>query len=111
MVRHHWDKNEMGKSMTPDERAERLQQSLRSHIVPVGDDGIGLDWMLTTKGVEKIAAAIREAEAAALERAAQLCDCAAEESLASHSHIGPDYFVSKALVSRELAAAIRSLKR
>jgi hypothetical protein len=96
--------------MSPEERAERLQQLLQPHIVPIEGDRTGQYWTLTAKGRERIAAVIREAEADALERAAQRCDVAYEESLTSRSHISPDYFVSKALVSRELAAAIRSLK-
>jgi hypothetical protein len=96
--------------MTPYQRADNLRRALQAHIVPVEDDGTGQYWTLTAKGLERVAAVIREAEADAFERAAQLCDLAYEESLTSHSHIGPDYFVSKALVSRELAAAIRSLK-
>jgi hypothetical protein len=96
--------------MSPEERAESLQQALQMHIVPVENDKTGQYWTLTAKGLERLAAAIREAEADALERAAQLCDAAYEGSLASHSHLGPDYFVTKALVSRELATEIRALK-
>jgi hypothetical protein len=67
--------------------------------------------MVSAKGFAMIAAAIREAENDALERAAELCDAAHHEGLVTRSKIiGPDYFVVKALASRDLAAAIRELK-
>jgi hypothetical protein len=96
--------------MSPEERAKCLQQALQVHIIPVEGDETGQYWTLTAKGIAKVATAIREAEAEALERAAKLCDATYEESLTSRSHISPDYFVTKAMASRELAAAIRALK-
>ncbi len=98
-------------SMTPEERAESLRQAVQMHIEPVESERAGHYWMLTAKGFAKIAAAIQEAENDALERAAELCLATSEESLMTRSKlIGPDYFMIKAIVSRELAAAIRALK-
>lgn len=45
--------------MSPEERAERLQQMLQPHIVPLEGDGTGQYWALTAKGRERIAAVIR----------------------------------------------------
>ncbi len=102
----------MAKWVSPEERAERLRQALQMHVEPVESEGAGHYWMLSAKGFARIAVAIREAEDDALERAAELCDAAHEESLTTRSKIiSPDYFVIKALTSRELAAAIRALKQ
>ena len=101
----------MGKWMSPEERAESLRQALLMHVEPVENKGAGHYWMLSANGFARIAAAIREAENEALERAAQVCDAAHQESLVTRSEIiSPDYFVIKALASRELATAIRQLK-
>lgn len=98
-------------SMTPEERAESLRQAIQMHIEPVESEAAGHYWMLTARGFAKIATAIREAENDALERAAELCNAAHQEGLTTRSKlISPDYFVIKALVSRDLAAAIRKLK-
>jgi hypothetical protein len=101
----------MAKLMSPEERAESLRQEIQMHIEPVESEAAGHYWMLTARGFARIAAAISKAESDALERAAELCDAAYRESLTTRSKlIGPDYFVIRALVSRELADAIRNLK-
>jgi len=103
---------DMEKPISPEDRAESLRQALQMHIEPFETEGAGHYWMLADKGFAKIAEAIREAENDAFERAAELCDAAHQEGLVTRSKIiGPDYFVIKALTSRELAAAIRALKR
>ena len=101
----------MSKLVSPEERAENLRQAIQLHVEPMEHEGAGHYWMLSTKGFARIAEAIRQAENDALERAAELCDVAHQESLVTRSKIiSPDYFVIKALASRELAAAIRQLK-
>jgi hypothetical protein len=96
---------------SPEERAESLRQALQMHVEPVEHQGAGHYWMLSAKGFARIAAAIRDAENDALEKAAELCDAAHQESLMTWGKIiGPDYFVVRGLASRELAAAIRQLK-
>ncbi len=102
----------MAKWASPEERAENLRQAIQMHVEPVENEGAGHYWMLSANGFARIAAAIREAEDDALERAAELCDALQQESLTTRSKIiGPDYFVIKALASRELAAAVRALKQ
>lgn len=97
--------------MTPEERAESLQGALQMYIAFAESEGTGHSWMLTDKGIARIAAAIRDAENDALERAAQLCDTLRLASRNRYSRLlGPDYQVTRTLVSRELAAAIRELK-
>ena len=101
----------MAKLVSPEERAESLRKTIQMYVEPVEHEGAGHYWMLSAKGFARIAAAIREAENDALERAAQVCDATHQESLVTRSNIiSPDYFVIKALASRELAAAIRQLK-
>lgn len=101
----------MAKWVSSEERAESLRQAIQMHVEPVEHEGAGHYWMLSTKGFARIAEAIREAENDALERAAELCDAAHQESLVTRSKIiSPDYFVIKALASKELATAIRQLK-
>ena len=101
----------MAKWVSSEERAESLRQAIQMHVEPVEHEGAGHYWMLSARGFAKIAAAIRDAENDALERAAELCDAAHQESLVTRSKIiSPDYFVIKALASKELATAIRQLK-
>ncbi len=101
----------MAKWVSPEERAESLRQAIQIHVEPIENEGAGHYWMLSAKGFARIAEAIREAENDALERAAELCDAAHHEGLVTRSKIiGPDYFLVKALASRELAVAIRQLK-
>lgn len=98
-------------SMTPEERAESLRAAIQMHIDLVEGGETGPSWTLTDKGFAKIAAVIREAENDALERAARLCEASRLGDRTRYSILlGPDYLVTKALVSRELAAAIRALK-
>jgi hypothetical protein len=97
--------------MTPEERAESLRQAIQMHIDLVESEGAGHSWTLTEKGFARIAAVIREAENDALERAAELCETVRLGSRTRYSILlGPDYLVTRSLVSRELAAAIRELK-
>jgi hypothetical protein len=60
----------MAKWVSPEERAEGLRQALLMHVEPVEHDGAGHYWMVSAKGFARIAAAVREAENEALERAA-----------------------------------------
>jgi hypothetical protein len=112
-TKRHWSdwSLDMSKLVSPEERAENLRQAIQLQVEPMEHEGAGHYWMLSTKGFARIAEAIRQAENDALERAAELCDVAHQESLVTRSKIiSPDYFVIKALASRELAAAIRQLK-
>lgn len=97
--------------MTPHERAERLREALGPEIVLVEGDETGPSWRLTEKGVARIAAVIRDAENDALERAAHVCEAVRLGARTRYSVLlGPDYLVTRSLLSRELAAAIRALK-
>ena len=66
---------------SPEERAESLRQALLMHVEPVEHEGAGHYWMLSAKGFARIAAAIRDAENDALEKAAELCEAAHQDSL------------------------------
>jgi hypothetical protein len=97
--------------MTPKERAESLREAIDMYIDLVEGDGTGPSWQLTHKGFAKIAAVIREAENDALERAADLCEAVQLGSRTRYSILlGPDYLVTRSLLSRELADGIRALK-
>jgi hypothetical protein len=97
--------------MTPQERADGLRKTIHIYIDLVEGDGAGSYWRLTDKGFARIAAVIREAENDALERAAELCEAVHLRSQTQYSMLlGPDYSVTRILLSRELAAAIRALK-
>ncbi|WP_404289355.1 hypothetical protein ACD578_24640 [Microvirga sp. RSM25] len=97
--------------MKPQERAESLREVIHMYIDLVEGDGAGPSWQLTDKGFARIAAVIREAENDALERAAELCEAVHLGSRTRYSILlGPDYLVTRSLLSRELAAAIRALK-
>jgi hypothetical protein len=96
---------------TPQERAESLRETIHMYIDLVESEGAGPSWQLTDKGFARIAAVIREAENNALERAAELCEAVHLEARTRYSILlGPDYLVTRSLLSRELAAAIRTLK-
>lgn len=98
--------------MTPQERAESLRQAIHMYIDLAESDGAGPSWRLTDKGFAKIASVIREAENDALERAAEVCEAVQVGPRTRYSMLlGPDYLVTRSLLSRELAAAIRALKR
>jgi hypothetical protein len=95
--------------MTPQERAESLRETIHLYINLV--EGKGTSWQLRDKGFARIAAVIRDAENDALERAAELCEAVHLGSRTRCSILlGPDYLVTRSLLSRELAAAIRALK-
>lgn len=97
--------------MTPQERAESLRETIHMCIGLIEGDGAGHSWQLTDKGFARIAAVIREAENDALERAADLCEAAHLGNRTRYSILlGPDYLVTRSLLSRELATAIRALK-
>jgi hypothetical protein len=97
--------------MTPQDRAESLRETIHMDIDLVEGEGAGHSWRLTDKGFARIASAIREAENDAFERAAELCETLPLEDRTRYSiHLGPDYLVTRSLLSRELAAAIRKLK-
>ena len=97
--------------MTPQERAESLREVIHMYIGLVEGDGSGPSWQLTDKGFTRIAAVIRDAENDALERAAELCEAVHLGTRTRYSILlGPDYLVTRSLLSRELAAAIRALK-
>ena len=97
--------------MTPQERAESLREVIHMHIGLVEGDGSGHSWQLTDKGFTRIAAVIRDAENDAFERAAELCEAVHLGTRTRYSILlGPDYLVTRSLLSRELAAAIRALK-
>jgi hypothetical protein len=97
--------------MTPEERAESLREAISMDIDLIEGDGAGPSWSLTDKGFARIASVIREAENDALERAAELCEAVHLGSRTRYSILlGPDYLVTRGLLSRELAAAIRALK-
>lgn len=97
--------------MTPQERAESLRETIHIYIDLVESDGAGPSWRLTDKGFARIAYVIREAENDALERAAQLCESVHLGTRTRYSILlGPDYLVTRSLLSRELAAAVRALK-
>ncbi len=66
---------------------------------------------MTEKGIAKIASAIRDAENDALGRAAKVCEAVHLGSRTRYSILlGPDYLVTRSMLSRELAAAIGELK-
>ena len=97
--------------MTPEERAETLREAIQMDIDLVEGHGAGASWGLTDKGFARIASVIRDAENEAFERAAELCEAAHLGSRNRYSILlGPDYLVTRGLLSRELAAAIRALK-
>ncbi|WP_150117867.1 hypothetical protein [Microvirga vignae] len=97
--------------MTPQERAEGLREAIHMYIDLAEGDGAGPSWRLTDKGFAKIASVIREAENDAFERAAELCEAVHLGSRTCYSALlGSDYLVTRSLVARELAAAIRALK-
>jgi hypothetical protein len=97
--------------ITPQERAESLRETLHMYIDLVEGDRAGPSWQLTDKAFARIAAVIREAENDALERAAELCETVHLGARTRYSVLlGPDYFVTRSLLSRELATAIRTLK-
>jgi hypothetical protein len=97
--------------MTPQERAESLREAIHMYIDLAEGDGSGPSWRLTDKGFVRIASVIREAENDALERAAELCEAVHLGTRTRYSILlGPDYLVTRSLLSRELAAAIRGLK-
>jgi hypothetical protein len=97
--------------MTPQERAESLREAIQMYIDLVEGDGTGHSWMLTEKGTAKIASVIRDAENDALEKAAELCETVHLGSRTRYSILlGPDYLVTRSMLSRELATAIRELK-
>jgi len=97
--------------MKPQERAESLREVIHMYIDLVEGDGAGPSWQLTDKGFARIASVIRDAENDALERAAELCEALHLVSRTRYSILlGPDYLVTRSLLSRELAAAIRGLK-
>jgi hypothetical protein len=102
--------------MKPQERAESLREVIHMYIDLVEGDGVegdgaGPSWQLTDKGFARIAAVIREAENDALERAAEVCEAVHLGTRTRYSILlGPDYLVTRSLLSRELAAAIRALK-
>ncbi|QRM29017.1 hypothetical protein [Microvirga sp. VF16] len=97
--------------MTPQERAESLRETIHIYIDLVEGDGTGPSWRLTDKGFARIASVIQEAENDALERAAELCEAVHLGGRTRYSILlGPDYLVTRSLLSRELAAAIRALK-
>ena len=82
------------------------------YIDLVEGDSIGPSWRLTDKGIARITTVIRDAENDALERAAEMCEAVHLGSRTRYSVLlGPDYLVTRSLVSRELAAAIRALKQ
>lgn len=97
--------------MTPQERAESLRETIHMYITLAEDNGTGPSWRLTDKGFAKIASVIREAENDAFERAAELCEAVHLGARTRYSVLlGPDYLVTRSLLARELAAAIRALK-
>jgi hypothetical protein len=97
--------------MTPQERAESLREAIPMYIDLAEGDATGPSWRLADKGFAKIASVIREAENDALERAAELCEAVHLGARTRYSVLlGPDYLVTRSLLSRELAAAIRALK-
>ena len=97
--------------MTPQERAESLREVIQMYIDVAEGDGDGHSWRLMDKGFAKIASASRDAENDALERAAELCEAVHLGSRTRYSVLlGPDYMVTRSMLSRELAAAIRELK-
>lgn len=97
--------------MTPQVRAESLREAIHRYIDVIEGDGTGPSWRLTDKGFARIAAVIREAENDALERSAELCEAVHLGTRTRYSILlGPDYLVTRSLLSRELAAAIRALK-
>jgi hypothetical protein len=73
-------------------------------------DGAGPSWKLTDKGFARIATVIRDAENDAMERAAELCEAVPLGTRTYSMLLGPDYLVTRIVLSRELAAAIRALK-
>ena len=96
---------------TPQERAESLRGTLHMYIDLVEGDRAGQSWQLTGKAFARIADVIREAENDALERAAELCEAVHLGARTRYSVLlGPDYLVTRSLLSRELATAIRALK-
>ncbi len=96
--------------MTPQERAERLREVIHMYIDLAESDGAGPSWKLTGKGFARIATVIRDAENDALERAAELCEAVPLGTRTYSMLLGPDYLVTRIVLSRELAAAIRALK-
>ena len=97
--------------MTPQERAESLREAIHMYVDLAEGDRIGPSWKLTDQGFARIASVIREAENDALERAAEICEAVHLGIRTRYSILlGPDYLVTRSLLSRELAAAIRALK-
>jgi len=97
--------------MTPQERAETLRETIHLYVDLVESGRAGPSWRLSEKGFARIAAVVREAENDALERAAELCEAVHLGARTRYSILlGPDYLVTRSLLSRELAAAIRALK-
>jgi hypothetical protein len=86
-------------------------ESHQNHIDLAEGVEAGPSWRLTGRGFARIASLIREAENDALERAAELCEAVHLGRRTRYSMLlGPDYLVTRSLLSRELAAAIRALK-
>jgi hypothetical protein len=97
--------------MTPQERAESLRDAIHLYIDLIEGHEAGPTWRLTDRGFARIASVIREAENDALERAAELCEAVHLGTRTRYSMLlGPDYLVTRSLLSRELAATIRALK-
>jgi hypothetical protein len=97
--------------MTPQERADSLRDAIHLYIDLAEGHEAGATWRLTDRGFARIAFVIREAENDALERAAGICEAVHLGSRTRYSILlGPDYLVTRSLLSRELAAAIRALK-
>jgi hypothetical protein len=97
--------------MTPQERAESLREAIHMYIDLAEGNATGPSWRLTDKGFARIASVIREAENDAFEKAAELCEAVHLGTRTRYSILlGPDYLVTRSMLSRELAAAIRALK-
>jgi hypothetical protein len=88
-----------------------MHMDMYMYIDLVEGDGAGPSWQLTDKDFARIAAVIREAENDALERAAELCEAVHLGARTRYSILlGPDDLVTRYLLSRELATAIRAPK-
>jgi hypothetical protein len=97
--------------MTPEERAASLREAIHLYIDLAEGNSAGPSWKLTEKGFARIASVIRDAENDALERAAELCEAVHIGTRTRYSVLlGPDYLVTRSILSRELAGAIRALK-